>query len=708
MKLNPNVQGHKWPDELYEMGVYYLKNNKIPNNLKTRDYHIQRTFKKRMSFYDINDNDKLIYKHKITSLWNPFVNDEKIYIVVKESEKKQVIDMYMNDPKLCVLGIHSMYDKIKDVYLGISRSDVKDILKDNNALAISMTANKKPIVKSFRPLYPFQHWQMDLIVLDRDEIKQANTYKSVQYGYILVIVDIFSKYTYIYPLKDRKGSTISKWLTKLFLSGDIPHILHSDNGPEFDNADVKSVCEQFNIRILFGPAHNPQTQGFVENKNKQIKRILNYFFIKYNTYKYFDILERVSFSLNNTKNSVTGYTPMQIHRGRQIMLRNPFQDIEDIKFDYNSNIDYPQYIKDITQLNEKQVEIVKNNISKVADKREAKELQLRNEFNLHDIVQILAYTSDSSGITPIQISKKIDNVYEQIDNPLKTKDNVTIKDLSTYKILSKAMLNKNKVFNVKYQIIEKNSKEKYYKVISYPDRYYKLYRITKIKESKTYYSDFFYGSQLVKATLDDTKNDSKMFYIDPFEIDESNIEKKDKYDLIKSINDIDKRFVYKEFFDSYKNNDNTVINLETKSEYKGKINILSNSIQIVYEDGWNESVKNLKEFKMLLLNKTYVLASKYVFTNLEVQAILQDERIYSKMNILIVFEVPDVRIAVRYVNKSGIILEKSNEYYKVIFEKEGIKELKLDYKKYNKMSNKNGWTVFGDYEVQRIRNKLTI
>jgi len=44
------------------------------------------------------------------------------------------------------------------------------------------------------------------------------------------------------------------------------------------------------VEQIIGQAYSPQTQGFVENKNKQIKRLLKYYMINNDNNKYYELL----------------------------------------------------------------------------------------------------------------------------------------------------------------------------------------------------------------------------------------------------------------------------------------------------------------------------------------------------------------------------------------------------------------------------------
>ena len=47
-----------------------------------------------------------------------------------------------------------------------------------------------------------------------------------------MVIDIFSKYGWIVPLKDKKGETVTKAFQQIFKEGDKPEYLWTDKGTE--------------------------------------------------------------------------------------------------------------------------------------------------------------------------------------------------------------------------------------------------------------------------------------------------------------------------------------------------------------------------------------------------------------------------------------------------------------------------------------------
>jgi len=82
-------------------------------------------------------------------------------------------------------------------------------------------------------------WQMDLITM--------SSYSSNNDGcnYLFTIIDVFSKYAFVFPIPTKEAIEVVHILEILFADGIKPKILLSDNGSEFKNAIVKETCQRY-------------------------------------------------------------------------------------------------------------------------------------------------------------------------------------------------------------------------------------------------------------------------------------------------------------------------------------------------------------------------------------------------------------------------------------------------------------------------------
>ena len=75
------------------------------------------------------------------------------------------------------------------------------------------------------------------------------------FRFLLCVIDIFSKYAWVVPLKDKKGITITNAFQKILKeSNRKPNKIWVDKGSEFYNNSVKKWFKGNNIEI--NPIHN--------------------------------------------------------------------------------------------------------------------------------------------------------------------------------------------------------------------------------------------------------------------------------------------------------------------------------------------------------------------------------------------------------------------------------------------------------------------
>ena len=550
-----SIYAHKWTDDTYNHGITFLKKGTFPTSY-TKD--MQLTFKKRMEHYRLL-NDSLVYVSKSPPPWLLSMQEKDTYTfyVVRPSEIDETIESFFKKETHMAMNYRTLYDKIiRSYFLGISRQNVLDFLK-SKPLNLRQLRHKNPneFIQSYRPMYPFHYWQIDTI--DMQKIQNDNRvpgHSSLTYKHILVIIDIFSKFVYIYPLigniKDPLGkdiermyAEISNILRKIFLNGDIPEKIGADNA--FKTKAFESLCKDFNVQINYGLPYNPQTQGFVENKNKQIKAYIYHHFNKFDQkgkYKYFDILDSIAFSINNTKHSMTSTTPMQLHRGREIPVMsnnnvsvcpesfpgsNGSEFVQDEDGQQNLttfNLELEKCDKQNMQnyneksklLYDQRVDIIRNRLHKIAEKRESiyASKHLKNTIELGSYVQIRSYINSDKQIQLVQLrlykrgmDYDNDSNFVYLENSLKKNDirkyNPSEFEKQVYKSRVHIWKHKNKesykFFRVaKFTKTDKKTNQ-FYGLVTLDDQYTVEWKESSKDES---WSSKFYNSKLLLA---DTK-----------------------------------------------------------------------------------------------------------------------------------------------------------------------------------------------------------
>ena len=130
-------------------------------------------------------------------------------------------------------------------------------------------------------------------------------------GYLLSIIDFFSKFGYNYILNNKKAEIMLSHIKDFINKYGKPLNIHTDNGKEFVNKLIENFCENNNINIIKGRAYHPQTQGWVKSFNKEIKRLLLEHFLEKKRFSIYTQLPEVIKIYNNIHSS-TKYMPIDL------------------------------------------------------------------------------------------------------------------------------------------------------------------------------------------------------------------------------------------------------------------------------------------------------------------------------------------------------------------------------------------------------------
>ena len=85
-----------------------------------------------------------------------------------------------------------------------------------------------------------------------------------------MVIDVFSKYGSIKPLKEAKGETVTKVFRTIFKEGRQPQYLQVDKGKEFHNKHFKQLLDKHNITMY--STENKEKSSVDERRNRTIKQ----------------------------------------------------------------------------------------------------------------------------------------------------------------------------------------------------------------------------------------------------------------------------------------------------------------------------------------------------------------------------------------------------------------------------------------------------
>ena len=159
----------------------------------------------------------------------------------------------------------------------------------------------KPVKKHFKKRRVISKHVDDIWAADLVDMQYySSTNKG--YKYILMVIDVFSKYGWAEPLKNKKGITIAKAFKNIWKSEQnmLPKYIWTDKGKEFDNKLFRDLLKKKNVHLYW--TENEEKSTVVERWNRTIKSRMWKYFTKNRTGVYIDVLPSIIEKYNNTYN----------------------------------------------------------------------------------------------------------------------------------------------------------------------------------------------------------------------------------------------------------------------------------------------------------------------------------------------------------------------------------------------------------------------
>jgi transposase InsO family protein len=87
----------------------------------------------------------------------------------------------------------------------------------------------------------------------------------------IVLVDYYSDYIEVSPLKDTTSATLVKFLKVQFSRHGIPDVLVSDNGPQYVSNEFAEFARAWEFQHLTSSPYHPKSNGKAESAVKVVK-----------------------------------------------------------------------------------------------------------------------------------------------------------------------------------------------------------------------------------------------------------------------------------------------------------------------------------------------------------------------------------------------------------------------------------------------------
>lgn len=141
---------------------------------------------------------------------------------------------------------------------------------------------------------------------------------------VLVMTDVFSKYTVAIPTRDQRAPTVAKVLvSEWFYKFGVPSRLHSDQGRNFESTLVQQLCSLYGIVKSRTTPYHPAGNGQCERFNRTLHHLLRTLPASQKR-DWNSCLPQVLYFYNTTPHQTTGESPFFLMFGQEPRLPADF------------------------------------------------------------------------------------------------------------------------------------------------------------------------------------------------------------------------------------------------------------------------------------------------------------------------------------------------------------------------------------------------
>ena len=212
-------------------------------------------------------------------------------------------------------GVERLARRARELGITKNREIIKEFLASERAYSYHKPVRKrfgrnKTIVAGID-----SQWQADLA--DVKTIADEND----GVNFLLTCIDVFSKFAWVIPIKDKSAKEMIAALKKLFESsaGRKPATLQTDKGTEFLNKQVQNLLTK-----TYGIEHfstfGEKKAAVVERFNRTLKERIWRYFTSSKTKRYLDVLSQIVASYNSSVHRSIRMRPCEVNSSNEPLV----------------------------------------------------------------------------------------------------------------------------------------------------------------------------------------------------------------------------------------------------------------------------------------------------------------------------------------------------------------------------------------------------
>ena len=256
-----------------------------------------------------SSNDRCSMYHDIgyAVAQNTGINDKDI-----KNKKLQADEKWLKCFKVRTPYNLAAYSAIKSKkVLGLGNNfTMEDLSNELNKAVINKFERKKVIVNHIDEIH-----SCDLV----DMVKYSRVNRG--YKYIFTIIDIFSKFSWSFPIKSKTIKEIKSCFQTIFKERK-PEYIWSDQELAFYSKEMLKFFEDNNVKIYY--THSNSKAVVIERFNRSLRELMMKEFVKNNNTVWYNILPNLIKTYNNRYHYTIKMKPIDVNKSNEKYIKNNF------------------------------------------------------------------------------------------------------------------------------------------------------------------------------------------------------------------------------------------------------------------------------------------------------------------------------------------------------------------------------------------------
>ena len=191
---------------------------------------------------------------------------------------------------------------VKKEHPNITRNEVKEFLTKQYNYQVLKQQNKPKKAGHITAVRPNELWQMDIFIMQKYATQNKN------YGYLFVVVDVFTRKAGAIPMKHKNASSCALALSEIIKTMGTPIIIMSDNDKAFLSKEFTQVLKSNDDIILdTNVKDDHKALGIIDRFARTLKTIISNHFLFNNTKVWINNINQIITVYNNTPHKTLEY-----------------------------------------------------------------------------------------------------------------------------------------------------------------------------------------------------------------------------------------------------------------------------------------------------------------------------------------------------------------------------------------------------------------